>query len=110
MTTTPASRSASSASTFSKGSLSDRIRSTPSAAPTDSATSGWSPVTMITRSIPDLRSARITRGASGRIGSSMINAPATRPSIATKTQDDPSSIERLRTSRARSGIGAPSET
>ena len=66
-----ASRSASTASTFSSGARSDRIRSTPRAAPTDSATSGWSPVTITTRSMPDRRSARITRGVSGRIGSSI---------------------------------------
>ena len=55
----------------------DRTRSTPSAAPTDSATSGWSPVTITTRSMPARRSVRITRGESGRIGSSMTSAPAT---------------------------------
>ena len=65
---------------------------------------------MITRSIPALRSERITRGASGRIGSSMIRAPAIRPSIATKMQEEPSSIDRRRTSRARGGMGAPSDT
>ena len=74
---TPSSRSASTALTFSAGSRSDRTRSTPSAAPTDSATSGWSPVTMTTRLIPARRSVRITRGESGRIGSSMTNAPVT---------------------------------
>ena len=40
MIVTPCSRSAPTASTFSAGVRSDRIRSTPSAAPTDSATSG----------------------------------------------------------------------
>ena len=65
---------------------------------------------MITRSIPARRSDRITRGASGRIGSSITRAPATAPSIATKMHEEPSSIERRRTSRARAGIGAPSDT
>ena len=107
---TPSSRSASTALTFSAGSRSERTRSTPSAAPTDSATSGWSPVTMTTRLIPARRSVRITRGESGRIGSSMTNAPVTTASMATNTHDEPSSAVRRRTSRALRGIGAPADT
>ena len=107
---TPSSRSASTAFTFSAGSRSDRTRSTPSAAPTDSATSGWSPVTMTTRLIPARRSVRITRGESGRIGSSMTSAPAMAPSTAMNTHDEPSSAVRRRTSRALRGMGAPAAT
>ncbi len=110
MTTTPSWRSLRTAATFSSGLRSDKSRSTPSAAPTDSATSGWSPVTMITRVIPARRNDRITRGVSGRIGSSITSAPATTPSTATNTQDDPSSKVRRRTSLARPVRLAPGET
>src|SRR5581483_6739295 len=76
MIVTPPSPSAFTASTLSAGSRSDRIRSTPIEIPTDSATSGWSPVTITTRLMPARRSVRITLGVSGRIGSSRSSAPA----------------------------------
>ncbi len=108
--TPPSARSASTAATLSEGSRSDSTRSTPSAMPTDSATSGWSPVTITMRLMPARRSVRITRGVSGRIGSSITMAPATSPSTATNTQLEPSSAVRRRTSRARAGIAMPRAT
>ncbi len=72
-----------------------------------SATSGWSPVTMITRSMPAARSARIARGVSGRIGSSITSAPASRPSTATNAHDEPSTDVRRRIARAGAGSWAP---
>ncbi len=106
----PNSPSAFTASTLSAGSRSDRMRSTPIEMPTDSATSGWSPVTITTRSIPARRRMRITRGVSERIGSSRTTAPATSPSTETITHDDPSIALRRRTSRALTGSGAPRAT
>ena len=47
---------------------------------------------------------------SGRIGSSITKAPATSPSTPTNTHEEPSSIVRRRTSRARGGSDAPPAT
>ena len=110
MTVTPPSPSAFTASTLSVGSRSDRIRSTPIEMPTDSATSGWSPVTITTRLIPARRRVRITRGVSGRMGSSRISPPVTSPSMATKTAEEPSIADRRRMSRARAGKPRPPDT
>ena len=60
--------------------------------------------------MPARRSDLITRGVSGRIGSSISRAPATSPSTAMNTHEEPSSIDRRRTSRAPRGSGAPPET
>ena len=58
--------------------------------------------------MPVRRSDRITRGESGRIGSSITRAPTTVPSTATNTHEEPSRLVRRRMSLARCGRGAPS--
>ena len=58
--------------------------------------------------MPARRSARRVRGLSGRTGSCRIRAPATSPSIATKTLDDPVSAVCRRTRRTPSGSRSPS--
>ena len=55
--------------------------------------------------MPARRSDRITRGESGRIGSSMTSAPTTSPSTATNTHEEPSRLVRRRMSLARCGRG-----
>ena len=76
MMVTPLRRSSVTASTFSCGVRSASTASTPIMAPTASAASSRSPVTMTTRVMPSLRSRRMVRAASGRIGSSSSSAPA----------------------------------
>ncbi len=56
-------------------------------------------MTSTTRSIPARRRARKARGLSGRTGSCRIRAPATSPSTATNTLEEPSSAVRRRTRR-----------
>ena len=97
------SRSSATASTLSAGVRSARTASTPIAAPTMSATPAWSPVTITIRRTPARRRERMTRGVSGRIGSSRTSAPASRPSAATQTAVAPSIVARRRTSRAQAG-------
>jgi hypothetical protein len=75
MTVGPAARSSRAASTFSAGVRSASTASTPIAAPTVSAVSGWSPVTITTRRTPARRRSRRVRAVSGRIGSETPSAP-----------------------------------
>ncbi len=63
---------------------------------------------MTMRRTPARRRERITRGVSGRIGSSSTRAPTSTPSTPTYTPVAPSRFTRRRTSRAQAGSGAPS--
>ena len=72
-------------------------------APTVSATSGRSPVTITMRRMPLRRKARMVLAASGRMGSSSTSTPAGAPSTATNTVREPSSWARRRAALAQAG-------
>ncbi len=81
-------------------------RAAPTYAPTVSATSRRSPVTMTTREMPERCSCATIRAASGRTGSATTRAPAAVSSTATNTSRDPSSAERRRSRRIQSGCSS----
>ncbi len=91
-------------SSFSAGERSASTSSTPMTAPTVSATSVRSPVTITIRSIPLLLSERRVRAASGRRGSSNTRTPAGTPSMPTKTVRAPSRCALRRAERAHLGV------
>ncbi len=92
-------------SSFSLGERSANTSSTPMTAPTVSATSLRSPVTIAMRVIPDFRNERRVRAASGRSGSSKTRTAAGSSSMPTNTVRAPSSAALRRADRAQ--VGAP---